>query len=213
MQLVIFDFDGTILDTREAIVYAKQKSMEELGLEIMDEEACAETIGLSSKLAFQRMYPGLSEDMIDKCVSSYRKYFEEAKDKKPPLLFPGVSDTLKEMKRRDIILTIATSRNKRSLSAFLLKNEISAYFSYLLGAEDTELLKPNPDPVLKTLSDMGIDKKDALVVGDMPYDILMGKNAGVLTCGVSYGNSSVDKLRNAGADFIVNGFWEILEII
>jgi len=211
VKLIIWDFDGTILDTEKAIVYAKQETMRQLGLPVADERACADTIGLSSRIGFAQMYPELTEEMLDKCVVNYRANFDRAKYEMPPTLFPGVTEVLKELKDKGIILTIATSRNRRSLLDFLDKYGLSGFFSYLLAAEDTERLKPNPDPVLRTMKEVGMGVKETIVIGDMPYDILMGKNAGVCTVGVTYGNASREKLIEAGADYTIDTIGELTD--
>lgn len=213
IRLVIFDFDGTLMDTQKAIVVAKQKAMQELGLEIADEKTCVSTIGLTSKLGFKKIYPELSDEKIDLCVSAYRKYFEEIKDIIPPTLFPGVIETLEQIKNKGIVCTIATSRNKKSLKEFLAKSNIEKYFSYTLGGEDTVNVKPHPEPVLTTLKKLSITAEQTLVVGDMPYDIQMGKNAGTITCGVTYGNSTREELFENGADFVFNDIRELVKIL
>ena len=90
---------------------------------------------------------------------------------------------------------------------------IAKYFSYLLAAEDTTLHKPNAEPVKKTLNELSYNAQDTLVVGDMPFDILMGKNAGVYTCGVTYGVSGKNSLLEAGADWVIDDISELLEIV
>ena len=111
IKLAIFDFDGTIADTRKAIIVAKQETMKKLGLRIADEEECASTIGLSSKSGFQKSYPELSEEMLDKCVVIYREFFEEKRLEYPPELFPGMVEVLEFLNEKGIVCTIATSRN------------------------------------------------------------------------------------------------------
>ena len=212
-KLVIFDFDGTIMDTRKTIVIAKQETMRQMGLSIADEQTCADTIGLSAKLGFQSIYPELSDDMLELCVQNYRKNFEDTKEKVPPTLFLGMIDTLEKLKEKGIVCTIATSRNSKSLNEFLNKMNIAQYFTYVLAAEDTLLLKPNPDPVIKTLHDLGYAAEQTLVVGDMPVDIQMGKKAGVYTCGVTYGNSDRNKLTEAGADYVIDRISELFDIL
>ncbi|MCR5830159.1 MAG: HAD family hydrolase [Lachnospiraceae bacterium] len=211
IKLMIWDFDGTILDTKKAIVFAKQETMRQLGLPVADERACADTIGLSSRIGFGLMYPELSEEMLDKCVVNYRANFDKSKFEIPPTLFTGVVEVLGELKEKGMILTIATSRNRKSLIDFLERFGLKDYFSYLLAAEDTERLKPNPDPVLRTMNDLGMGVSETIVIGDMPYDILMGKNAGVRTVGVTYGNASREKLEEAGADLIIDTIEELTE--
>ena len=209
MKLVIFDFDGTLADTSKLIVSCKQETMERMGLEVMDEEVCRSTIGLSAEIGFRQTYPGLSDDLIEKCVKVYRALFEERKLKEPPELFRNVLETLNVLKTKGIVCTIASSRNSQSLNGFLETMGLKEYFPYVLGGDDTPLLKPNPDPVLKTLEDLGIEARNALVVGDMPFDILMGKNAGAYTCAVTYGNADRKSLEEAGADYIIDEIGEL----
>ena len=84
------------------------------------------------------------------------------------------------------------------------------YLSRVLGADGVTNAKPHPEPVLKTLSALGFSPEEAIVVGDMPVDILMGKGAGTRTCGVTYGNSCREDLSAAGADMIIDNFSELL---
>lgn len=213
IKLVIFDFDGTLMDTRKTIVMAKQETMRQMGLAVADEQACAETIGLTARMGFKYTYPELTDEMLDLCVQKYRRNFEEIKEKVPPTLFAGAVETLNKLKNMGIVCTIATARNGRSLREFLDRMNIADLFSYVLAAEDTTLLKPNAEPVIKTLNDLSFNPEQAMVVGDMPVDILMGKGAGVYTCGVTYGNSDKDKLLEAGADYIIDNIIELPDII
>ena len=213
IRMVIFDFDGTIADTRQAIVTAKQETMKSEGLKVFDEEACASTIGLTAKAGFKKFYPDLSEDRLDELVVKYRKRFDELRVTMPPVCFAGVRDVLAVLQEQGIICTIATSRNKKSLHEFLAGWGMEETFRYILCGEDTARLKPYPDPVLKTLEKFSLKADEALVVGDMPVDIEMGKGAGAYTCGVTYGNSDRISLHNAGADFIIDSITDLLYIL
>jgi len=82
----------------------------------------------------------------------------------------------------------------------------------LVGADDIDKAKPNPEPVLKTLSATGFIASQTLVVGDMNVDILMGLNAGTKTCGVTYGNGTRKELEEAGADYIIDSIDKLIEI-
>ena len=212
-QLVIFDFDGTIMDTRKPIVSAKQETMRRMGLPVLDEENCAATIGYTAKIGFQRQFPDLDEETVDTCVSLYRKIFDETIKVEPPELFPKVLETLDKLREMGKTCTIATSRNRKSLIYFLEQLGISDRFSYILTQDDTRLLKPNGEPVEKTLKELSFPAEQAIVVGDMPMDILMGKNAGVRTCGVTYGNADRDTLLSAGADHVIDSISELVGIL
>ena len=212
-RVIIFDFDGTLADTREAIITAKQQTARQLGLAMASEEAYASTIGLATKVGFHAVYPKLSDKMLDQCVSTYRKLFDEIRAQRPPVYFPGTDKVLSCLKEKNILCTIATARNSSTLHEMLRLWKLDAWFSYILCAEDTVHLKPHPEPVLKTLEHFSCLPEQALVVGDMPLDIGMGKNAGTCTCGVTYGNSDRDALLRAGADFIIDSIEELPGIL
>ena len=137
--------------------------------------------------------------------------FSELQNKIPPVLFPNVEDVLKEIKKKGIMRSIATSRNRESLMGFLNKWDIAGYFPYVLGGDDTTVNKPEPEPLLKTLRELSVKAEEALVVGDMSYDIEMGRRAGAYTCGVTYGNGERSTLKDA--DFIIDGIAGLLDIL
>lgn len=210
IQLIILDFDGTLADTRDNIVRTLQASMHQLGLPVADEAACASTIGLKLDDACRHLYPDGPADLADRFVETYREIFFRNKESLVPAPFPHVLPTLRQLRQRGVVLTIASSRGMGSLHAFIDAMGLRDCISYVLGADSVEHTKPHPEPVLRTLCETGIDAAHTLVVGDMPVDILMGSNAGVQTCGVTYGNATRDQLQAAGADFLIDDFAELL---
>ena len=210
IRLIIFDFDGTLGDTRRNIVLTLQQTMQEMHLPVMDEAQCAATIGLTLKDSFKTLFPHLTDEETEECAATYRRIFEVNKKKMVPQLFPHVAETLAELQQRGIAMSIASSRSNASLRGFLKDMGIERYISYVLGADDVTKPKPDSEPVLKTLEAMNIPASEALVVGDMPVDILMGRNAGTRTCGVTYGNASCQQLEEAGADFIIDDMEDLI---
>lgn len=213
IRLIIFDFDGTIGDTRRNIVKTLQMTMEKMGLPVSSEAECAATIGLTLDDAFRRLHPQLGAAEASRCTECYRVLFEIYKKELVPQPFPHVIETLGRLKRRGYRMTIASSRSHLSLDGFVRDMQLGAYVDYVLGAEDAVRPKPDPAPVLKTLKDLGYRAGETLVVGDMPYDILMGSRAGAATCGVSYGNSSRDELLSCGADYVIDEFSELETVL
>ena len=212
-RIVILDFDGTLCDTRRNIVLTLRMTMERLGMELRDEASCAATIGLPLRDSFIKLHPTLSLEQAEHCTEVYRVLFDENKKKLIPQMFPHTMQTLELLHSRGIALTIASSRSHESLDVFVRELGLDKYIGYVLGAEDTVHSKPNPEPVLKTLSELGYSAAECLVVGDMPYDILMGRGALAKTCGVSYGNSGREELLESGADFVIDDFAELAELV
>ena len=212
-KLIILDFDGTLADTREIIVRTNQEVQRRMGYPVTDEAGILATVGLVLEECILVMYPDLPHDQLPAWIATYREVFESLKSVIVPELFPHVKETLKELSGRGFIITVASSRGTRSLKDFLREMEIAPYISYVLGAEDVTLPKPHPEPVLKTLRQLGYAASEALVVGDMPVDIQMGRGAGAKTCGVTYGNSGRDALLQAGADYVIDHFQDLLPIV
>ena len=209
IRLIIFDFDGTLGDTRRNIVMTLQQTMRELHLPIADEQACTATIGLTLKDSFKRLFPHLTDEQADECTETYRRLFDENKKVLVPELFPHVSETLRQLHQQGIRMSVASSRSSASLHEFLRDMGIADYFCYIVGAEEVNHPKPDPEPVLLTLQALSAKPKETLVVGDMPVDVLMGKGAGTFTCAVTYGNASRAQLEEAGADFIIDDMAEL----
>ena len=212
-KIIILDFDGTLGDTRMNIVKTLQQTLEQFSLPVADEAECAATIGIPLFDAFLQLVPSLTREQAQECVELYRDIFEVNKKMLLPKLFPHVLDTMRQLHSKGIILTIASSRSNVSLHDFVREMGLQPYVSYVIGAEDVTHAKPQPEPVLKTLSHFGLNAGDALVVGDMHYDILMGKNAGAKTCGVTYGNATRQQLEESGADYIIDDFAQLFNIV
>ena len=212
VKLIIFDFDGTLGDTRRNIVTTMQMTINELQLPSRTEAECASTIGLPLAGCFRTLFPEIQEELIPRCEETYRRIFNENLQKITPEAFPGVVKTLEALKKQGFTLTIASSRSHNSLTELSHNMGIADYISYLIGADDVKEAKPKPEPVLKTLAAMQFEANEALVVGDMAVDILMGSYAGTMTCGVTWGNGSREELKEAGADYIIDRMEDLLGI-
>ncbi len=211
-RLIIFDFDGTLGDTRRTIVTTMQMTIKELQLPGRSDDECAATIGLPLVGCFKAMFPDLQAEQIQLCADTYRRIFNENQRIIKPQAFPHVVETLSALKEQGFTLTIASSRSHASLSELTKDMGISESISYLIGADDVKKAKPEPEPVLNTLSAMNYEASETLVVGDMAVDILMGANTGAKTCGVTWGNGTKKELQEAGADFIIDSMKELIEI-
>lgn len=219
-HLVIFDFDGTLGDTRRNIVITMQQSMQQMGLPVADEATCGSVIGLPLKDCYRHIYPHLDDDQAEACAEAYRQlFFANAKDLVPNP-FPQVVDTLKALSEAGFLLTIASSRTSASLHRLVDDMGLRPYISFIVGSDEVAHHKPDPEPALVTLRHFNggrqgqpIAADEALVVGDMPVDILMGKAAGMHTCAVTYGNAPLADLQAAGADHIIDHFANLLPLL
>ena len=212
-KLIIFDFDGTLGDTCENIVKTMQETMSRKGYPVPGEEAICATIGLPLAEGFKMLEPGMGEEEMAACAALYREVFEEWRERLVPQPFPGVRETLAQLHGRGLMLSVASSRKRPSLVGFIHDMGLEPYISYVLGVDDAPKPKPDPAPVLKTLQELKTDASEAIVVGDMPVDILMGSRAGARTVGVTWGNGSREALGEAGADHIIDSIGDLLNLI
>lgn len=207
VRIMILDFDGTLGDTAGVIVKTMQATIKELGLPSRSDEQCAAMIGLRLIEIPPVLFPECELDG-EYYASTYRRLFHDFNTDGAVELYPNVLETLVELKKRGIILTIASSRSKASLTEYVSTLGLESVISFVLGADDVKDGKPAPEAVNRTLEKFGFLPEEALVVGDTTFDIQMGKAAGTRTCGVTYGNGSRESL--ADADRLIDDFGELL---
>ena len=202
IRLVIFDFDGTLGDSQKLITDTMLATIERLNLPKRSREECARTIGLPLKECFSSIIP-MSDEQAEECAKVYSEIFNVKNVPGVVKAFPGVVETLERLSSQGILMSIASSRSHRTLAKLMDELDLSKYITYLIAADDVVDKKPAAESVLKTLRHFNVEAHETLVVGDTEFDILMGRNAGTHTCGVTYGNGSRESLEAAGAEWIV----------
>lgn len=209
---IIFDFDGTLVDSAPLIVSTMHVTIGELGLEHRTDDQCRAVIGLRLEEIPAALFP--SAKGIGKIfASTYRRIFDELKDSIGIECFPGVVETLKLLHANGYGMAIASSRSHRSLVEYVDSLGLGAYFSMIVGGDDVEHGKPSADPVVKILEHCGWTARETLTVGDAPFDILMGDAAHTLTCAVTYGNGTEPELMAASPDFVMSSFRSLWPIV
>ena len=202
IRLVIFDFDGTLGDSQKLITDTMLATIERLNLPKRSREECARTIGLPLKECFSSIIP-MSDEQAEECAKVYSEIFNVKNVPGVVKAFPGVVETLERLSSQGILMSIASSRSHRTLAKLMDELDLSKYITYLIAADDVVDKKPAAESVLKTLRHFNVEAHETLVVGDAEFDILMGRNAGTHTCGVTYGNGNKESLEAAGAEWIV----------
>lgn len=203
MQLYIFDFDGTLGDSRGLIVKTMMDTYDAMGIKRPSEAACIATIGLPLAQCFA-VSASMDEEKSEECAALYRKIFKVNNVPGAVKPFPGVVETLKRLHAEGKTLAIASSRRHESLDGLVADFGITDLFSAIVGADDVVNAKPDPEPVNLILSRLHCQPQQAIVIGDAPYDILMGRNAGTKTCAVTWGNGSREDLLAAKPDAIID---------
>ena len=205
---IIFDFDGTLADTAELTVETMHRTNRAMNLPDKSDAECKAMIGYRLEEIPSILWPDMP-DLSERYAATFREIYKSAKEDFKVGTYPGVSDTLTRLKRDGIRMAVASSRSKVSLMDLCFELHIVDFFQMIVGGGDVKNGKPAPDSVNLVLVTQGWDKDETLVVGDMNVDILMGKAAGAATCGVTYGNSSVEELIDAGANYLIFDFPEL----
>ena len=207
-KIIILDFDGTLADTKSVIIKTMHDTIREMGLPSRTSEEYAETIGIRLPEIPSFLYPDINVD-INQFEETYHRLFKANDTEGAVQLYPNVMETLQNLKEQGITLTIASSRWSVSLNAYIENLGLSSLITYVVSENDVQHGKPHPEPVLRTLEALGFQADEAIVVGDTIFDIDMGRNAGTLTCGVTYGNGTRESL--ADAIWVIDDFAELLE--
>jgi phosphoglycolate phosphatase len=197
---VVFDFDGTLADTRAAVVATVTQTLDRLGAAPLSAAAVVERMGLPLSEVF--VAAGLPPPAIADAVVLYRRLFPD--NAGSIALFPEVDTCLGVLATRGLPLTVASSRGRESLDALLDALQIRSRFHSVLGEEDAARKKPAPDLVLALAERLALAPSQMLVVGDTTYDIEMGRAAGAHTCGVVYGAHDAERLTRAQPTWLVD---------
>ena len=211
IKCILFDFDGTLADTEAGIVDTFKATLERMGENVLSTEAIKSTIGLPLARQFE-MLAHFSPEKVKQATDTYRIIFQTV-GIAGITLFDGVKEALTRLRQSGYILGVVSSRHMLSLLQICDLQGITEYFTTIYGVDRVNRPKPAPDTVLLALKELGISREDSLVVGDTVFDLLMGRNAGCRTCGVTYGNQSREQLLNESPDYLVDSLLELCDIV
>lgn len=184
-KLLIFDWDGTLMDSAERIVRCFQAAARDCGLDTLTDDAIRKTIGLGVVEALARILPDTNEGGRQAVATRYREHFLHLNETPTPL-FPGVAEGLRDLRHRGYRLAVATGKSRVGLNAALHASGTDAIFCATRCADETRS-KPHPRMLHEILEEAGVGAGEALMVGDTSYDIEMAANAGMDSVAVAYG--------------------------
>ena len=193
-RLIVFDWDGTVVDSHAAIAECMQEASRELGLPVPDRGRASHVIGLGLQDAMRIVAPALPEHRYPEFVDAYRRHFRAREDTMQP--FVGMRELLRFLKE-ERTLAIATGKSRRGLERALKATGLQADFRASRCADETHP-KPHPAMLLELMDELHFDASDALMVGDTSHDLQMAAAAGVPAVAVSYGAHARDSLMACG---------------
>lgn len=209
MKLVLFDVDGTLVDSQTIIVAAQRMAFAAHGLEPPSRERSLSIVGLSLTEAFTVLVG--PKGPIGGLVEAYKEAFHALRQDPAHAepLFPGAEECLERLRRReDVLLGVATGKSRRGVAHLLDRHGWHDVFAVIQTADDAPS-KPHPGMILQAMRETGAAPHDTVMVGDSSFDMGMAQAAGVLPVGVSWGFQPVAALTEAGARTIVHSYVEL----
>jgi len=214
-RLIVFDVDGTLVDSKAGILAAMRRTFAELGLPAPDDTATRRVVGLSLEEAVARLLPADADaELVARAAATYKHAFAEER-RKPDYqepLFPDAAETLRALDHPRVCLGVATGKSRRGLAATLAHHGLDGHFVTLKTADDAPG-KPDPGMLRDAMADVGAEPHETVLIGDTVYDITMARRAGAPALGVAWGNHPPNELRDAGARHILERFVDLPTVL
>jgi phosphoglycolate phosphatase len=208
LKLVIFDCDGTLVDSQHMIIAAMTGAYAAHGIPLPGREVLLSVVGLSLVEAFTKLGAGCTGFPIASLADHYREAFHAMRAPGAPVepLYPGAAEAIGELARReDVVLGVATGKSQRGVRLVLGHHGLLNHFVTIKTADDAPS-KPHPGMVLAAMAEAGVGADETIVVGDTVYDIAMARAAGARGIGVTWGYHPGASLREAGAATVVEEY-------
>lgn len=218
-EIILFDLDGTLIDSAPDLAAAVNETMAKLGRETYDEATVRAWVGNGAGVLVKRALSGsrdidenLSETLFEEALAifmaSYRKRLCDA-----TALYPGVRETLERLEALGLKMAVVTNKPGPFVAPILEKLEIGRFFDLTLGGEDLPRKKPDPLPLLHACERLGASAGEALMVGDSKNDILAAKAAHIPCVAVGYGYNYGEDIAVHGPDAVIERMEELVEMV
>lgn len=193
-KLVVFDWDGTLVDSADRIANAWIAAVRDCGMPVPQPQAVRELIGLSLDDTFRRLLPGVGRAGRTRVMNRYREHWALSGSHPSPT-FPGVTEVLRTLTGRGLALAVATGKSRRGLDRDMRAHDLQPLFDATRCADEAPS-KPHPGMLLDLLDELGLPPEQAVMVGDTEYDMEMARSAGMAAVGVRCGVHTESRLRS-----------------
>lgn len=210
-QLVIFDWDGTVMDSVGRIVSSMQMAALDVGLNKPNVLAVKNIIGLSLPVAVEELFPGCSAQQLQALKQRYKNHYIELDDTPTPI-FPYARQLFDSLKARNKLLAVATGKAREGLERVWAESATKHYFDGSRCAYECES-KPHPDMLEQLMAQFNVSPADTLMIGDTSHDLNMAMRAGVDSIGVTFGAHAKDVLATCRPKAIVDNYQEIQQLL
>ncbi len=205
-DLIVFDWDGTVMDSTAIIAGSIQSACRDLGLPVPDDDMARHVIGLGLMQALRHSVPTAPEEMYEPLVARYRFHFLSQNDAIP--LFDQARETIIELHEAGYRLAVATGKTHVGLSRAMASSDMKHYFHATRTADQT-FSKPNPAMLLELMEELDVVPERTLMIGDTTHDLQMAHNAQVDVVAVGHGAHSEEQLLALNPLILVENFVEL----
>lgn len=206
-KAVLFDLDGTVLDTSDLIINSFQYTMQRHCKKELSPLEVYTFFGKTLRSAMEHFGP----DQVDELIQTYREYSLAHHDQMITV-FNNVTETIHSLHQAGIRLAIVTSKTKKPALRGLKLFDLDVYFSVIIGADQCQNHKPHPEPVQQALFQLQVEAEECLMVGDSPFDLISARQAGVKTVAVRWTRISWETILRENPDYILQDMNELLAI-
>ncbi len=211
MHLVVFDCDGTLVDSQNTIFHGLTVGFEAAGLVPPDRKTALSVVGLSLETAFEALLHDDDHHHVPKMAEAYRqsKIDRRAKGLDHDPLYPGARDVLDRLAARDdVLIGVATGKAMRGVRHMVEVHDLHDRFVTIQTA-DKAPSKPHPGMLTQAMDETGVSRDRAVMVGDTRFDMEMARHAGIAGVGVSWGYHDAEELHRAGAGIVIDTFEQL----
>lgn len=210
IELIIFDLDGTLVDTRRDLANAVNYARREMGRTELPLADIMAMVGNGMKMLLKRALGTADAAQIDSGITLFRNYYSQNLAVHSSL-YPGVDTFLRQNAHQK--LSVISNKPEEFTIPLLEQLGVASHFDLIMGGDSAPELKPSPVPISIVLNKLNVNRERAIIVGDGSPDIQAGKNAGILTCAVTYGFRRREELLLEGPDFIIDNITQLGQYI
>lgn len=210
-KLVVFDWDGTLMDSVDRIVSSMRTAAQIVGLSIPSHDEVKQIIGLSIPEALKALFAGITDEQIEIMRLQYKHQYLEG-DNTPTPLFEHAINLLSQLRQENKLLAVATGKGREGLNRVLHVSETGNFFHTTRCAGEMPS-KPNPQMLHSILAELDVAPHEAIMIGDTSHDLKMAQNAGVDSIGVTFGVHDKQELEQYNPKTVVNSLSELHQLL
>lgn len=210
VDLIIFDLDGTLIDSRKDIAHCVNWTLQDMGLPEIPHDVIYSYVGHGVRALMEgAVKEAHGEDSYDRALRLFDEHYSgHLLDH--TILFSGMAEVLEKHKGK--AMAVITNKPQKYTDPIIDGLNLRDYFPVVLGRDACQQPKPYPEPIFKTLKELPADKKRTVIIGDTEIDIETGKRAGILTCGALFGFGKAEKVREAEPDIIIEQPKDLMDL-